>query len=186
MENKLSQWIGRALLLLLLLSLAAVLAFSCWKFFSFRAILSDILHPDWSEVTSITSYRLHDGVYTEYTADNGREQAEQMLESVRLGLLPHLRGNAIDRICADCTVVELTWADGERRRIAFYRQDGSSGCILGQGEWPVSYRCPALPELLAADLERTERSVFLVTPLPGEYGVPRYRPALFFPAGENS
>ena len=110
MENKLSQWIGRALLLLFLLSLTAVLAFSCWNHLSFRAILSGLLRPDWSEVVSITSYRTHDGVYTEYTADNGREQAERMLESVDLGLLPSLRGNSIDRICAGCTVVELTMA----------------------------------------------------------------------------
>ena len=74
-------------------------------------------------------------------------------------------------------------ADGERRRIAFY--GGASGCVLGQGEWPVSYRCPALPELLAADLERAERSIFLVTPSPGAYGEPRYRPPLFSPAGEK-
>lgn len=183
MDNKLSQWIGRALLLLFLLSLTAVLAFSCWKHLSFRAILSGLLRPDWSEVVSITSYRTHDGVYTEYTADNGREQAERMLESVDLGLLPSLRGNSIDRICAGCTVVELTMADGERRRIAFY--GGASGCVLGQREWPVSYRCPALPELLAADLERAERSIFLVTPSPGAYGEPRYRPPLFSPAGEK-
>lgn len=178
MENKLSQWIGRILLGILAISLTGLLAFGGWKYLTFRAIISQILHPDWSEVTSITSYRMGSSIYTQYTEDNGREQAEQALESVRLGVyIPWRQVLSGGGFSTGCTVVELTMADGQRQRIAFYDDDQGSGYIRGQGELPLSYNCLALWELQANPaLERTYHTpIFLVTDEAKQYTYPNYR-----------
>ena len=46
MENKLSQWIGRILLGILAVSLTGLLAFGGWKYLTFRAIISQIIHTE--------------------------------------------------------------------------------------------------------------------------------------------
>ena len=69
-------------------------------------------------------------------------------------------------------------------KCGYYQFGDKLAAELGDYERLRALEVP-MPELLAADLERAERSIFLVTPSPGAYGEPRYRPPLFSPAGEK-
>lgn len=118
---------GKWILLLLIVALL-------WKPVSYYFALYDILHPDWDEVTLITSYSTH-GTYTEYTADNGRDLAIEALSNVRLGPPFVLNLVALYRNAASSgteVLVEIHTAEGVDR-ICFHEIGGTKGFIQGSG-----------------------------------------------------
>ena len=123
----------------ILIVAAILLIYPTYRYLSFCAIIRDILHPDWEQVTLITSYSRTIDLYTEYTQDNGRALAEEALSHVRLGLpyvnLLALLGSGANN---ECVVVEIFTAEGSQR-VSFILSRGASGLVYGEGEIMPSF-----------------------------------------------
>ena len=148
-----------------------------WKPVSFYFIIYDILHPNWEEVTLITSYNTH-GTYTEYTEDNGRDLAIQALSHIWLGppwalnlvAVYHHGGSS-----STMTVVEIHTPDGIDR-ICFHETGSTKGFVRGAGEiYPYFFADENYRKMMSSpDLERT-REVRPEDSLEHEYWEPVYR-----------
>lgn len=133
--------------------LAVILLLIVWKIGSFYVIIHSILHPNWEEITLITSMDATFPRYTEYTEDNGRTMAEEVLSGIRLGC-PTLIGGLSSRM----NVVELFTDSGSQRVVfAFTGGNDGDGYIVAKGEIKIRFHSGGkLWDLLyAADLDRT-------------------------------
>lgn len=155
----------------IILIVLAVLAL--WKIVSFYGIVYSILHPDWDDITLITSVDISAGDYTEYTEDNGRALMEEALSEIRLGR-PSLIGGASGRMKG----VELFTEDGSERLIMVMRGGPGKGYFRAKGEIKIFFDGGEKLEYILStwDLVRGEKE-YKVPPTTEDYDyfLPRYR-----------
>ena len=154
--------------------LAVIVLLIVWKVGSFYVIIYHILHPNWDEITLITSMDAtssrHD---TEYTEDNGRAMAEEVLSGIRLG-----RPTIIGGLSSRMNVVEL-FTDSGSQRVVFIFTGGNDGdgYIIAEGEIKIRFHSGGkLWDLLyAADLDRTSDHKAPPSTEDFDYWIPNYR-----------
>lgn len=155
---------------LILIVLAALVL---WKIVSFYGIVYSILHPDWDDITLITSVDVTANDYTEYTEDNGRALMEEALSEIRLG-----RPSLIGAMSSRMKGVELFTEDGSERLIMVMTGDPGKGYFRAKGEIKIFFDGgEKLAYILSTrDLVRGEKE-YQVPPTTEDYDYfwPRYR-----------